>query len=124
MPQEFDPRWEYYTPDEEIAEITQQQVCHTIHSLPMRDGQPMFHIGERPKYRRTQEDISREIDRRMLFTTMWLGGFTYKQIMKVMGFADEITVKNWRNRLNLPLRKPGRHRQTNQVAYMKAQVPA
>ena len=104
MPEEFDPAWEYYTPDPEIDEA--------VNSVKVPRGIVILHdprlnmryrvtpgVGIRPSFKECKDT----------FKQLWLLGLTVPVIMEVLSVKAHITIRSWRIRLKLIPRPVGNH---------------
>lgn len=123
MPDQFEDRWEYYTPDEEINEIVYNEKHSKIrnrHDAHPRLGEDRVIGKGKPLAKRTKCSFK---ESQQTFKEMWLAGYKAREIMEVIG-CTQPTINVWRRKLKLPKRMPGHYTQQKQVEYMSLQHPS
>jgi hypothetical protein len=112
MPIEIDPNWEYYTCDPDLEYLLESDG----HTFPQRQINKGFEVVHRVPGRGISLRRCKDT-----FILMWLQGFSYTQIMNVLGVKHFNTLRLWREKLKLPLRMSGNHPRQKQIDYMKSQ---
>lgn len=91
-----------------------------ISTLPSHGrGDYLFNIRSTPG--RGETGGRRFQQEKSTFTELWMRGFTQQEIADVLSI-DYQTVRNWRSKLDLPNRKPGRYNREKRVTQMAAQI--
>jgi hypothetical protein len=103
MPEEFDPAWEYFSPDPDLGDevikwesdmrISQGHTCYPIPSHNDPTGNRKLLLDSHPE----------------LVRQMWDLGFTVQDIMDKFGILSRSCFTKVRNRLQLPPRPVGWH---------------
>lgn len=106
MPVEFNSDWEYYTPDVEIEEARDDREYKGVGIVPMHGDEHIFRIFRATGTGTTKRELTAK---ELLFTEMWMMGFTRGEIKKAMGWTDFQSVRLWRKKLRLPPRKIGNY---------------
>lgn len=114
---EFDPNWEYYAPDPEISEAFQSD------SIGVKLEALMPKLGDSFCFTINRFRCAESFNRcKELFTRLWLFGLTVCQIMDILSIKTVATIKRWKKKLCLPLRKPGNYSRQVQVEFMQKQI--